>query len=63
MEQRQVNQGYREALFQISPTVEKKREKGNRGHWRELSVKKRGKKRKRVVGKENEMTETEILFH
>ena len=31
MAEGQVRQSYREALVQISPTTEKKKEKGNRG--------------------------------
>ena len=61
MNERQVSQSYREALVQISPTTEKKEEKGNQGYWKEWSVKEREKKRKREV--EKEMTEIDNPFN
>jgi len=48
MEERQVRQSYREALVQISPTTNKKKETGGTV-W---LVNEKGKKRKRRVGKE-----------
>ena len=44
MEETQVSQSYREALFEISPTTEKKRKKETRGQWWEWSVKEKEKK-------------------
>ena len=61
MNERQVSQSYREALVQISPTTEKKEEKGNQGYWKEWSMKEREKKRKREV--EKEMTEIDNPFN
>ena len=52
MAERQVRQSYREALVQISPTAEKKKEKGNWGDWREWSVNEREKKRRSGVEKD-----------
>ena len=44
MEETQVSQSYRQALFEISPTTEKKRKKETRGQWWEWSVKEKEKK-------------------
>ena len=51
MEQRQVNQGYREALFQISPTVEKKKGKRKPGALERVVGEKERKKEKESGGK------------
>ena len=44
--ERQVRQSYKEALVQISPTTEKKKEKGNRGALERVVGEWEGKKEK-----------------
>ena len=51
MEERQLRQRYREALVQISPTTEKKREKGNRGALERVVGEWEGKKEEERDGK------------
>ena len=46
MAERQVRQSYREALVQISPTTEKKMEKGNRGALERVVGESEGRKDK-----------------
>ena len=63
MEERHVSQSYRESLVQISPTTDEKRKKETVGHFREWSVKREGKKRKREVENDKEQTQIETLFY
>ena len=63
MAERQVQQSYREALVQISPTTEEKKEKGNRGALERVVGECEGKKEKERGRKRKRKTEIEILFY
>ena len=62
MAERQVRRSYREALVQISPTTEKKREKGNRGALERVVGEWEGKKGKRRVEKDKKRQKLKSSF-